>query len=211
MTQPRAEPRLPNVPTSRDVSGTPAGPALPNLPQLPQLPELPDLQAVYNRVELYIEQRYGVPVFIADVIDRNTGDFDGCCIKVDYDQDLDVALFVLIHLFGHTVQWNLSEELRLLGLDTQPGKSEAELVRIYDYERDASRYGLRLLHELGVHSLDRWLTDFWYADWRFLEHFYRTGQRLDVRSLLRPGQDPDLTALPIPHFVPQRFTSRWSF
>lgn len=189
-------------------------PPVPQLAAACQRPDpsaLPDLGAVYNHVEHHIERRYGVPVFLAAVVNRNTGDFDGSCIKVDFDQELDVALFVLIHLFGHTVQWNLSEELRRLGLDNEPGKSEEELARIFDYERDASRYGLQLLHEVGVLSLDRWVTDWWYADWRFLAHFYRTGQRLDVRSLMRPGEDEDLTALPIPRFVPQRFTSRWSF
>ena len=40
---------------------------------------------------------------LGDVLDPNTGDFDGMSIKVDYDQDLETALFVLIHLFGHTV------------------------------------------------------------------------------------------------------------
>jgi hypothetical protein len=66
-------------------------------------PPLTDFQEAFNRVELLIEKRYGIPVSISDVLDPNTGDFDGSCIKVDYDQDLEVALFVLVHLFGHTV------------------------------------------------------------------------------------------------------------
>ena len=66
-------------------------------------PPLTDFQEAFNRVELLIENRYGIPVSISDVLDPNTGDFDGVSIKVDYDQDLEVALFVLIHLFGHTV------------------------------------------------------------------------------------------------------------
>ena len=170
-----------------------------------------DLAAVYNRVEAYVEARYGVPVSIADVIAPNTGDFDGAQIKIDYDQDLEMALFILVHLFGHTVQWNLSAEWRQLGLDTQPGKSEEELSRIHDYERDATRYSLRLLHEAGIHTLDRWATDWWHADWHYLQHYYRTGEKLDIRPLLHPGEGELLSPLPIPPFQPQRFTSRWSF
>lgn len=182
----------------------------------PQAPH--DFQGIFNQIERHIEGRYGIPVMISDVLDPNTGDLDGACIKVDYDQELDAALFVLIHLFGHTVQWNNSDEYRQLGLDSQPGKSEEELARVFVYERDATRYSLQLLHDIGVHSLDRWVTEWWYADWRYLEHFYRTGEKLDFRSLLVPDQSPEdpeyketLTPLPIPHFVPQRWISRWSF
>ena len=170
-----------------------------------------DLAAIYNRVERHIEARYGVPVWIADVLADNNGDLNGAEIKIDYDQELEVALFVLIHLFGHTVQWNTSEADRLLGLNTEPGKSEAELVAIGVYECDATRYSLSLLHELGIYHLDRWLSDWWYADWRYLQHFYRTGQKLHAPSLLRPGEGALLTPLPIPRFVPQRYVSRWSF
>ena len=117
------------------VLPAPTVPQLPGMDPRPDAPALPDLGAIYNRVEHHIERRYGVPVFLAAVVNRNTGDFDGSCIKVDFDQELDVALFVLIHLFGHTVQWNLSAELRRLGLDNEPGKSEEELLRIWSETR----------------------------------------------------------------------------
>ena len=76
-----------------------------------------DYKSCYNVVEHYVEKRYGMPVSIADVLDPNTGDFDGVSIKVDYDLDLDLAFYILLHLFGHSVQWNLSEEYRILGQD----------------------------------------------------------------------------------------------
>ena len=37
----------------------------------------------YDRVEREIEGRYGIPVAISDVLDPNTGDFDGMKIDVD--------------------------------------------------------------------------------------------------------------------------------
>jgi len=168
-------------------------------------------QEAFNRVELEIETRYGIGVSISDVLDPNTGDFDGVSIKIDYDQDLEMALFVVIHLFGHTVQWNISEEYRRLGTDLSIGKGEEELARIYEYERDATRYSLRLLHDVGLRDLDRWVTDLFYADWKFLAHYYRTGEKLDFRGLIRPGEGELLTELPIPAFTPQRWLSRWSF
>jgi hypothetical protein len=139
------------------------------------------------------------------------GDINGAEIKIDYDQGIEAALFVLIHLFGHTVQWNTCDADRELGLSTEPGKSEEELALIYVYERDATRYSLSLLHDIGVWHLDRWASDWWYADWLYLQHFYRTGQKLHAPSLLRPDEGALLTPLAIPPFTPQRFVSRWSF
>lgn len=170
-----------------------------------------DFKDAYDRVEKLIEDRYGIAVSIADVLDPNTGDFDGLHIKLDYTLDLETAFFVLIHLFGHSVQWHISEEFRKIGLETQPGKSDEEMRRIYAYEKDATRYSLQLMHEAGVDDLDQWVSDCWAADWKFLEHFYRTGERLDFKTLLRPGEAERLTPLPIPNFTPQRWVSRWSF
>lgn len=170
----------------------------------------PDYRDVYNRVVPIVERKYGVEVVISDVVDPNTGDFDGERILVDYEQDLEVALFVLVHLFGHTVQWNTSEAYRNLGLEVAVGKTPEELVAIHEYEQGATRLGIALLHQAGVRELDGWASDWWRADYEYLLHFYRTGEKLDVRSLLVRGGEP-LAPLPIPAFTPQRFASRFSF
>lgn len=150
-------------------------------------------------------------VSITDVLDPNTGDFDGARIAIDFDQDLEMAFFVLVHLFGHTVQWNISEEFRRIGRETSVGKSDEELAAIYGYERDATRYSLSLMHETGVTDLDQWVSDWWRADWLYLSHFYKTGEKLDVKALVKPGASERLTPLPIPPFTPQHWVSRWSF
>jgi hypothetical protein len=172
-----------------------------------------DFKTAFDLVERRVEDRYGIPVSISDVLDPNTGDFDGARIQIDWDQDLESALFVLVHLFGHTVQWNVSEEYRRLGTDASTGKSDEELRRFYDYEKNATRYSLRLMHDAGVKDLDRWVSDWWAADWQYLEHFYRTGQKLDFPALLAPmrGKGELLTPLQIPEFKPVRWLSRWSF
>lgn len=170
-----------------------------------------EFKDAYDQASHHIESRYGIPVSISDVVDPNTGDFDGMRIQVDYNQDLESALFVLVHLFGHTVQWNLSSEYRALGTDLSIGKSEAQLRAIHEYEMNATRYSVQLLHDVGVNDLDRWASDWWRADWKYLSHYYRTGEKLEFRSLLAPGTGELLTPLPIPDFTPQRWLSRWSF
>jgi hypothetical protein len=169
-----------------------------------------DYQQAYNRLVPIIERKYGVEVMISDVVDPNTGDFDGRTIMIDHDQDLEVALFVLIHLFGHTVQWNVSEAHRSLGLSVTAGKTPEEMAAIIEYEQGATRLGIALLHEAGITELDCWASDWWRADFEYLVHFYRTGEKKDVKSLLRRGGEA-LPPLPIPQFTPQKFASRWSF
>jgi hypothetical protein len=165
----------------------------------------------YDLVEKRIENRYGIPVSISDVLEPNTGDFDGMRILVDHDQDLESALFVLVHLFGHTVQWNISAEYRALGADLTTGKGAEVLAKIYDYEKNATRLSLQLMHDCGIKDLDRWVSDWWHADWKYLEHYYKTGEKLDFRALLEPGKGEVLQPLPIPEFTPQKWLSRWSF
>ena len=138
-----------------------------------------DYKSCYNVVEHYVEKRYGMPVSIADVLDPNTGDFDGVSIKVDYDLDLDLAFYILLHLFGHSVQWNLSEEYRILGQDQSIPKPPEVMAKVHDYERDATRYALKLCRDADVgpiEEIDRWVSDWFHADYAFLEHFYTTGE-----------------------------------
>ncbi len=168
-------------------------------------------KSAYDLVVRRIEARYHIPVSISDVLDPNTGDFDGLRILVDYDQDLESALFVVAHLFGHTVQWNISAEYREVGHDLSIGKGPEQLAKIYDYEKNATRISLQLMHEAGVTDLDQWLSDWWDADWRYLEHYYKTGDKLDFRKLLEPGKATPLTPIAIPDFTPQKWLSRWSF
>lgn len=168
-------------------------------------------KAAYDAVARVIEDRWGIPVVIGDVIDPNTGDFNGAEIVLDHDLDLEMALFVLAHLFGHTAQWATSPEARELGVRYASVAPPAALLSaIRDYERDASRLALRLFHDAGVHDLDGWLSDWAAADWAYLEHFYRTGERGDFRRFHRPGAPP-LDPLPIPAFSPERWVSRFSF
>lgn len=170
------------------------------------------LKQAFDRVERLVEDRYGLPVVISDVLDPNTGDFDGVAIKLDYQNELDVALFVLAHLFGHTAQWATDARLRELGTRYGVERPPPELFEeIRRYERDASRIALTLFHEAGVTGLDQWLADWAAADWGFLEHFYRTGERVDFRRFFQAGAGPALDPIPIPAFVPERWVSRFSF
>src|SRR5438270_11435593 len=82
---------------------------------------------------------YGVRVYIGDVLDPNTGTFDGSEIGIDWANDLEMSLFVLVHLFGHTVQWNTVPAYRSIDQRGKPGAAAEIIDEAHTYERTASR------------------------------------------------------------------------
>ena len=168
-----------------------------------------DYRAIFEALVQHIEWVYSLKVNVGPVTGSYTGQFDGKELWVDLDHDPEEAVFILVHLFGHTVQWNLDEKLRELGLAVSGVKAE-DLPRIYQYERQASQLGLALLEETGEFRLARWLSDCFGADWKFLAHFYRTGEKLRFERC-EGADEPLLSPLPIPRFVPQRWPPRGSF
>ena len=162
---------------------------------------------VFNLLEKTIERRYGIPITVRDVPEPFTGDLDGQVIDLDYDLPCGEALFILLHLFGHTVQWNVSPEMRELGLLPVTDAGDELLARIEAYEKEAARYSVQLLHELGIRDLDQWLADFTTADVAYLLHFYRTGEKLPLEEVWKDGT-PLVEPMPIPPFHPTRWVSR---
>lgn len=166
------------------------------------------LREVFNLVEAHIEDRYGIPVLIKDVAHPFTGDLDGAEIHVDHAEKIESAVFIVAHLFGHTVQWNISERARKIGSRVYENPSEELLRELQEYEQRGCQYSIALLHEIGIRDLDQWLSDFAACDYAYLEHFYRTGEKRPFMSFWLDGQQI-LEPLPIPEFTPQRWVSRW--
>ena len=163
--------------------------------------------AAYRAIERQVEDRWGIPVIVSDVPAPFTGDLDGAEIRVDHDLDAEDALFIVVHLFGHTVQWNVSEAARAIA--KHPGPWDApHLAQLRAYEREACQYSLSLFHDAGVHDLDQWLADFSACDYAYLEHVFTTGAKPPFRSFWRRDQPP-LAPLPIPPFTPTRWWNRW--
>jgi hypothetical protein len=165
------------------------------------------LQEIFDLVEKTIEERWAIPVRVRDLPEPFTGDLDGAFIELDYDLPPAEALFILLHLFGHTVQWNVDDRLREIGMRPIDVPSSEPLEEVEEYERDAGRYSLTLLHELGIHELDQWLADFTAADIAYLMHYYRTGEKLEMEAVWKSGQ-PRIVPAPIPDFQPIRRVSR---
>jgi hypothetical protein len=167
----------------------------------------PDFEQAAAAVAALISGRHGVAITTGDVGEQFKGDLDGAEIVIAPGCDAETTLFLLAHLFGHTVQWNTSETSRRIGLVTTPAVSAAWLAELAAYELEACRYGQTLLHDAGVRGLDEGLADYAACDAAYLRHFYATGARGEFLSFWRPGQ-PLLEPLAIPAFTPRRWRRR---
>src|SRR5690349_17199659 len=122
------------------------------------------LKECFRRVRRVIEDDYAVRVYVGDVPDPNTGTFDGAEIGIDFANDLEMSLFVLVHLFGHTAQWNTVPAYRTIDTRARAGAAPEVIEEARTYEKNASRLGLSLLHQAGVTDRDEWLSDWWGSD-----------------------------------------------
>lgn len=152
-----------------------------------------------QKVARHIETRYGIRVVTRDVAGPFVGDLNGTEIHIDYAVTPEQRLFLLAHLFGHTVQWNSQPETVELGRPQQPPVPNAMLPALMNYERTASEYALSMLHDAGIFELDHWLSNSSACDMAYLRHYYMTGEKRSFESFWREDA-PCLQPSPIPPF-----------
>jgi hypothetical protein len=117
---------------------------------------------------------YGFVVEYSRLEPPRTGIFDGLKITIDPTVDFEMQCFILLHLFGHLVQW-LAPSYRPEIRDVPQEPLEPFLEAVRAYEHNAARFALRLMHDAGITDLDRWFSDFAETDWKYVDTFYRTG------------------------------------
>lgn len=155
-------------------------------------------------------EAYGFEVVREEIEDPKTGTFNGLKIKVDPGSDLESQCFILLHLFGHSVQWVAPALVEITERIQNTTDKAAFMQALYDYETEAASLGLQLLHEIGVTDLDQWLSDYADADWRYVEAFYNTGKLLDFETLLLPNR-PLAKPKPIPELKLRKVQVRFAF
>ena len=47
---------------------------------------------------------------------------------------------------------------------------------LHAYELEAAGFGMQLMRQVGVSTLDQWYSDFVETDWRYVERYYQTDQ-----------------------------------
>ena len=132
-----------------------------------------ELIQVWNAVTSGVV-KYGFAIEYRDLDPPRTGIFDGLRIVIDPDVGFEMQCFLLLHLFGHSVQWvapSLEHKLEALQHTAERG---AFMRVLHDYEFEAAGFGLKLLHERGITGHDQWYSDFVHTDWRYVERYYET-------------------------------------
>jgi len=158
-------------------------------------------------VASHVTARYRVGIEVAVLPAPFKGDLDGSRIVIGDREDDEERLFLVAHLFGHTVQWNVSAAWRRLGMRMPVEPDAATLASLEAYELEACRYSQQALHEAGLSAFDQWLADYSACDRAFIRHLAVTGERRDFRSFWRGGQ-PLLEPLAIPAFSPRWWRRR---
>src|SRR5215218_203212 len=94
-----------------------------------------------------------------DLEPPKTGIFDGLRIVIDPDVAFEMQCFLLLHLFGHSVQW--------VAPSLQHTEDRDHFMQVlHAYELEAAGFAMQLMHEVGVTTLDQWFSDFVETDWR---------------------------------------------
>src|SRR6476659_9951011 len=109
--------------------------------------------------------KHGFAIEYRDLDPPRTGIFNGLRIVIDPDVGFEMQCFLLLHLFGHSVQW-VAPSLEAKLHDLQHTADQAVFMKVLQaYEYEAARFGMQLLHESGVTMLDQWYSDFVQTDW----------------------------------------------
>src|SRR5262245_43964730 len=145
-----------------------------------------------------------------DLEPPRTGIFDGLTIVIDPDVDFEMQCFVLLHLFGHSVQWVAPSLLHKLDALQNTTDKEQFLQVLRDYEYEAAAYALALLHDLEIRDLDAWFSDFVATDWRYVERYYREDRIPPWNECVITGALPVQPA-PIPPVMHRQVEVRFAF
>ena len=154
--------------------------------------------------------KYGFAIEYRDLEPPRTGIFDGLRIVVDPDVGFEMQCFLLLHLFGHSVQWIApSIEGKLEALQHTQDRARVMQV-LHDYEYEAAGFALQLLHERGVTGQDRWFSDFVHTDWRYVQRYYETDALPPWDECIASG-GPLIVAQPIPPLKQRQVEVRFAF
>jgi hypothetical protein len=142
---------------------------------------------------------YGFSISIKALEPPQTGTFNGLEIVLSPFNPLELQCFLLLHLFGHSVQWTAPSFRPTIESFESSLDLETFLQLLRRYESEAAQLGLQLLHQVGVTDCDQWFANFAATDWRYVERYYREGAippltecRVTCAPLVEPKAIPPL-------------------
>jgi hypothetical protein len=173
--------------------------------------ELPsaDMVDLWSRISSGIV-KYGFVIEYRDLEPPRTGIFDGLRITIDPDVGFEMQCFLLLHLFGHSVQWVAPSLAKTVG-ELQHSDDRVRFMQVLRaYEFEAAGFGMQLMHERGVSGLDQWYSDFVATDWRYVERYYET-ETIPSWSACIVSGCPLVQPAPIPPLALREVEVRFAF
>jgi hypothetical protein len=155
------------------------------------------------RIQEHLKQAYHINVVTRHIPDPLTGDLDGWEIHIDPAVSFEKRLFLLAHLFGHTVQWNVNPGAFEIGRLFQPPVNDDLLPTVMEYEQEAASLALDMFHQIGITDVDQWFSDYSACDLAYLKHYYRTGEKRSFQSFWLDNA-ARIEPKPIPPFTPRK-------
>ena len=154
--------------------------------------------------------KYGFSIEYRDLEPPRTGIFDGRRLVIDPDVGFEMQCFVLLHLFGHSVQWVAPSIEHELGPLQSTTDKEAFLETLRAYEYKAAAFGRQLLADVQLDEVAPWYDDFVATDWNYVERFYREDGLPPWDECIACGA-ASIAALPIPALVHRDVEVRYAF
>ncbi len=120
--------------------------------------------------------KQGFIVEYRDLEPPRTGIFNGLRIVLDPDVGFEMQCFLLLHLFGHSVQWVApSLEHKLADLqDTEDRERFMQVLHGYRARGRGFRYAVDAPGRRRPRC-DQWYSDFVETDWRYVERLLPDG------------------------------------
>ena len=154
--------------------------------------------------------KHGFAIEYRDLDPPRTGIFDGLRIVLDPDVGFEMQCFLLLHLFGHSVQC-VAPSLEHKLADLQHTEDKARFMQVlHDYELEAAGFGLTLMHERGVTWLDQWYSDFVATDWQYVRRYYETDELPAWDTCVVTGA-PRIEPAPLPAMQLRQVEVRFAF
>jgi Zn-dependent peptidase ImmA (M78 family) len=163
-----------------------------------------DFSEVLKKCEAVVEAMGLVINYTHNLDPFFKGDLDGKNIYIGNHLSPEEKVFNLLHLAGHSVQWNIDELLRKMGSELYRNPDDVLLKKLQEYEWQANCYALSVLHKARVFNLDRWLSQKYIIDMLYLTHFYKTGEKLKKITAVAKAYPfkRELESKPVPPFTP---------
>lgn len=168
----------------------------------------------YEVLNDYLLAKYNIAVYESEVVDLDEfiGSFNGKNITVKKGLNFDHKLFLILHLFGHCVQWcGLNQEKYLDIPETLPINNDGEvspekLNKLREYEAEAAGFAVQLLNDALNINLSQWFADWSHADWDYFVKITSLSNKpksLDLKiqfgtDLISPKMIPNIKLREIP-------------